>query len=78
VLVRELQGLGLSVDMISNHPENIANEDDEKTVTKMEDIEPDVKDDGSEEQKDKEVTEIFTNQEENPPQEQPIDGEENE
>lgn len=75
VLVRELQGLGLSVDLINEQGEEIS-EEDKKEVTRMEDIKPDASSD--EETKDKEVTEIFANQEENPPKEEPIDKEEDE
>lgn len=75
VLVRELQGLGLSVDLINEQGEEIS-EEDKKEVTKMEDIKPDASSD--EETKDKEVTEIFANQEENPPKEKPVDKEEDE
>jgi DNA-directed RNA polymerase subunit beta len=77
VLVRELQGLGLSVDMINEHGEELS-EENQKKVTKMEDIKPDLVDGNEEEEKDKEVTEIFANQEENPPEEEPVDKEENE
>jgi DNA-directed RNA polymerase subunit beta len=72
VLVRELQGLGLSVDMVNEKGEELE-EEDQKKVTKMEDIKPDLADEKeNEEKKDKEVTEIFANQEENPPEEESI------
>jgi len=77
VLVRELQGLGLSVDMINQKGEEVEGHSEEKKITKMEDIKPDEKV-SEEEKKDKEVTEIYTNQEKNPPQEEPIDKENNE
>lgn len=80
VLVRELQGLGLAVDMINAKGAEISEDSKEKKVTKMEDIQPDDKNQNKNEEnvKDAEVTEIFTNQEKNPPKEEPIEGEKNE
>ena len=77
VLVRELQGLGLSVEMINAKGVEISEDSEIKNVTKMEDIKPDKKL-SEEDVKDEEVTEIFANQEKNPPKEEEVEGESNE
>ncbi|MDH4358595.1 MAG: DNA-directed RNA polymerase subunit beta [Candidatus Berkelbacteria bacterium] len=74
VLVRELQSLGLSVDMISS--ESVRKEEDKVSVTGAATINPkETKADKNlkEEKQDRELTEIYANQEENPPAEKPIE-----
>lgn len=88
VLVRELQSLGLSVEMVSKTGEEIKVEknisQDKEEIKDLSEIKEEVKkesaggDSGNkqEDEKDRELTEIFANQEKNPPQEEPVDGEE--
>lgn len=82
VLVRELQSLGLSVEMIDKSGKSDASLDEKKAeevkekVSKVKSEQVEIADD-EENKEDKEVTEIFAGQEENPPVEEEIDGEEN-
>ena len=87
VLVRELQSLGLSVEMIDSHtgtapkilddPENPAKPSDGKLADIEEILEEKIEDKAESTKEDKELTEIFAGQEENPPAEKEVDEEEN-
>jgi DNA-directed RNA polymerase subunit beta len=78
VLVRELQSLGLSVEMIDSKSGEIQlpSEGNAKDAQKVEApaTEEAVKDEGPEAVEDKKLTEIYVGQEENPPQEEELGG----
>jgi len=80
VLVRELQSLGLSVEMIDSLTGRASKIEAEKA--EAEKIKPSIIEKNAKETKinkdDKELTEIFAGQEENPPQEEEVGKEKNE
>jgi len=74
VLVRELQSLGLSVDMISGAISRVEAEKAPSASEKVSSKEEKSLEKGKKEEKeDRELTEIFANQEKNPPAEKPVE-----
>ncbi|MFH1855489.1 MAG: DNA-directed RNA polymerase subunit beta [bacterium] len=77
VLVRELQGLALSPEMIGGIEQVTEEEYKARTLPRRE-VFPERETTDDSEKEDRELTEILAGQEQNPPQEESIDKEENE